>query len=324
MTYATTFSGIGGWELGLNACGWTLKWQCECEPFCRSLLSERFGVPIYDDIRTLVDEHPARVGALIGSPPCQPFSVAGAQRGTCDERHLYPSFLRAVGVLAPRWVLMEQVPAILSLDGGRAFGQYIGGLAALGYDLVWHCIPACAVGAPHRRDRLWIIAHSGSIGCDLRSNFERDNRDILSPKRQSQEAEQEGNGWQSGLGEAGQVVANPLLNQNIGNDKGRFFSESSRGCENVSNAKCDRQSRSRAFRDALDSAPSFKGQAIKFGNGGIRQIWRTEPSMGRVANGIPARVDRLKGLGNAVIPQIPYIIGRAINQIEGEITYADS
>jgi DNA (cytosine-5)-methyltransferase 1 len=109
VTYATTFSGIGGWELGLNACGWNLRWQCES--FCRTLLAERFGVPIHADIRTLADERPEPVDALIGSPPCQPFSVAGAQRGTGDERHLYPSFIRAVGVLQPRWVLMEQVPA---------------------------------------------------------------------------------------------------------------------------------------------------------------------------------------------------------------------
>jgi hypothetical protein len=77
VTYATTFSGIGGWELGLNACGWDLKWQCEREPFCQALLRERFGVPIYDDIRTICEHNPTPVDALIGSPPCQPFSVAG-------------------------------------------------------------------------------------------------------------------------------------------------------------------------------------------------------------------------------------------------------
>lgn len=244
MTYATTFSGIGGWELGLNACGWDLKWQCECDPFCRALLKERFGVPIYDDIRTICEHNPAPVDALIGSPPCQPFSVAGPQDGTSDERHLYPAFLELVGAIKPRWVLMEQVPAILTDSDGGAFGQYVGGLAALGFHIVWHCIPACAIGADHVRDRVWIIAHSDS------------NRG------------------------QGQIA---------GSDLGTFG-----------------QGRSGCSPDMLNTR------------------WRDRPLLGspgesilcRKDDGVPNWSHRIKGIGNAVIPQIPHLIGQAINQIE--------
>lgn len=161
MTYATIFSGIGGWEEGLNECGWTLKWQCEIDPYCKRKLRESYGVPVYGDITSLIRQPGLKsVDVLVGSPPCQPFSTIGKRAGKSDPRHLYPAFIECVDFLKPRWVLMEQVPAILTDDGGRSFGQYIGGLASIGFSLCWHSIPACTVGAPHERDRVWIIANS--------------------------------------------------------------------------------------------------------------------------------------------------------------------
>lgn len=235
MTYAECFAGIGGWSLGLQACGWELKWQCEYDDWCRRLLTQRFGVPIYKDIRTICDESPPYVDALIGSPPCQPFSVAGAQGGVADERHLYPSFIKLVAQIQPRWVLMEQVPAILAIDGGRAFGGYLGGLAALGYDIVWHCIPACAVGAPHQRDRLWIIAHAKRGECGPQQCGWKDRR----VGRQLQPVS-----WD---------------------------------------------------RDWQDALREFRG----------------------MDDGTAYGVDRVDSIRNAVVQQIPYLIGQAINQIEG-------
>lgn len=237
LTYATTFSGIGGWELGLNACGWDLKWQCERDPFCQQLLQQRFGVPIYDDITTILTTPPERVDALIGSPPCQPFSVAGEGRGTGDERHLYPSFIKLVSYIKPRWVLMEQVPAILTNDGGRAFGLYVGGLAALGYDLVWHCIPAIALGSDIERDRLWIIARAN--------------------------------------GEHGKA-----------------------GMGNLAKRKSSIQLYNPAER--LPFWVQTTGQFIGVGDGFSDQFYS----------------DRVSAIGNAVVPQIPQIIGQAINEVE--------
>jgi len=315
MTYATTFSGIGGWELGLDQCGWELKWQCEREPWCQALLRERFGVPIYGDITTLCENNPEPVDVLIGSPPCQPFSVAGSQRGTSDERHLYPSFLRAVGFLKPRWVLMEQVPAILNLDGGRAFGQYVGGLAALGYDLVWHCIPACAVGAPHRRDRLWIIAHARHDARCAEWECERQ----ASSCQQARSVRKFG----IGVEQCGQALANPYGAQRQGDQRQvggeseySDISKPSGSEEIVSDPFRTRQPRSWASWFGSDPAEAIEGEADPAQSERLNRIWGIESLVGRVAHGISHRVDRLKGLGNAVVPAIPQIIGRAINEVD--------
>lgn len=253
FTYATTFSGIGGWELGLNACGWDLKWQCEREPYCRELLKDRFGVPIYDDIRTICEHNPAPVDALIGSPPCQPFSQAGDLLGVSDERHLYPAFIDLVRFLKPRWVLMENVAGLLS--DRRAFGHYVGGLAALGFDCVWHSIPASAVGAPHRRDRVWIIANTRRIARCIRQGG-INGRDIVSKQDGNRGTEVRGEDWKLAAMVPGVYTGTPA------------------------------------------------------------DWWRAQSRVDRSVNGLPNRAHRLKGVGNAVIPQIPYIIGQAINQIE--------
>lgn len=266
MTYATTFSGIGGWELGLNACGWTLKWQCERDLFCRALLKERFGAPIYEDIRTIREENPMPVDAIVGSPPCQPFSLAGKKRGVADQRHLFPSFLQLICDLKPRWVLMEQVPGIFTIDRGRVFGSYLAGLAALGFDIVWHCIPACAVGAPHRRDRIWIVAHAQRLRSWQQQGVNSEREPLAAPERKESV---------SCIRSGGEDVSNSLF---------AWEWWDSRQNSSQTNA--------------------------------WRQQWATEPNVGRVANGVPARMDRLKGLGNALVPQLAFLIGQAINEIE--------
>ena len=294
MTYATTFSGIGGWEIGLNACGWELQWQCESDPWCQRLLKERFGVPVYDDIRTICEHNPPQVDALIGSPPCQPFSVAGAQRGTSDERHLFPAFIELVSQIRPRYVLMEQVPAILTNDGGRAFGGYIAGLAALGFDCLWHCIPACAVGANHKRDRVWIVANDAREGSTHNSQSQERSEQ---PRR---------NPTVRGSSDVADTERTSRRPDELGREKERRTA--SGGCsENVATGGSGRFSY---------SGTESKHQLSRSVFTQADRQWLTEPNVGRVAHGVPARAHRLKGLGNAVIPQIPYIIGQAINQIE--------
>lgn len=332
MRYATTFSGIGGWELGLNACGWELAWQCEFDPKCRAFLQERFGVPVYPDIRTLVDDRPERVDALIGSPPCQPFSVAGAQRGTSDERHLFPAFLDAVRFLRPRWVLMEQVPAILSLDGGRAAGGYLGPLAALGYDLLWNCIPACAVGANHRRDRLWIIAHAQDRGVRCGSPSGKAGQPALLGEALSdphgeglaQRVVQPRGAGGDAIAPPGPAsfpcgdVADPSRLQPGRPQQWPQRERIGKGSESqpMAHAQCGRGDRRRPGTSWRFGGPESLGFHDDGRGGQGNGLWLTEPDVGRVAHGVPHRVDRLKGLGNAVVPQIPYLIGQAINAIE--------
>ena len=165
---------------------------------------------------------------------------------------------------------MEQVAAILSLDGGRAFGGYLGGLAALGYHLVWHCIPACAVGAPHRRDRVWIVAYTD---CSR--------------------------GSQPG--------------GNIGNERQWPFH--GRQAAPVGDADSSGLERLRQYAERAREWFAWADGEVSLGLDRKRRI--INPAVPLLAHGIPRRLERLSSTGNAVVPQIPYLIGSAINSLDG-------
>ena len=162
MRVLDLFSGIGGFALGLERAGFTTVAFCEVDPFCRAVLAKHWPeVPIYDDVRALTGARLAADGivcdAICGGFPCQDISVAGRGAGLAGDRSgLWFEYLRVVSEVAPRWVIIENVPALRS----RGLDTVLGGLSALGYDAEWHCIPAAALGAPHRRDRVWIVANS--------------------------------------------------------------------------------------------------------------------------------------------------------------------
>ena len=263
------FSGIGGFSLGLERTGgFETVAFCEINPFARRVLAKHWPkVPCYDDVRTvnasgLDADGVARPDVICGGFPCQDISLAGAGAGLAGERSgLWSEIARLTGELRPRYVLVENVAALL----GRGLDAVLGDLAALGYDAEWHCIPASAVGAPHRRDRIWIVAypnaaerwpHSASRGRMARAN-----------------AIPQGQESAGRFGAGGEAVAN-------------------------------------TSRQLLDWswATGAEGRT-KPSNGGW---WSAEPDVGRMAHGVPARVDRLRSLGNAVVPQIPEMIGRAI------------
>ena len=234
MNVLDLFSGIGGFSLGLERAGMRTVAFCEIEPFCRRVLAKHWpNIPCYDDIRTLTAERlqadGISVDVICGGFPCQDISVAGQGAGIDGERSgLWKEYARLIGEIRPRYVIVENVAALL----GRGLGRVLGDLAALGFDAEWHCIPAAAVGAPHRRDRVWVVANSASERLEGAKLFRR------------------------------------------GHNVGAFISD--------------------------------------------EDWWGIEPNVGRVAHGVPARVDRLRSLGNAVVPQIPEIIGRAILQAEAE------
>jgi DNA (cytosine-5)-methyltransferase 1 len=159
LTVLDLFSGIGGFSLGLERTGGfkTIAF-CEIDPFCRRVLNKHWPeVHIYEDVQKLT--LPAGFADVIcGGFPCQDISNAGKGAGIEGERSgLWKEYARIIGEVRPRYVLVENVAALL----GRGLGRVLGDLAALGYDAEWHCIPASAVGAPHRRDRVWIVAYSG-------------------------------------------------------------------------------------------------------------------------------------------------------------------
>ena len=162
MRVLDLFSGIGGFSLGLEQAGMTTVAFCEIDPFCRSVLRKHWPkVPQYDDIRTLSADTLERDGITVefiaGGFPCQDISVAGRGAGLKGERSgLWREYARLIREIRPRGVLVENVSALL----GRGIGDVLGDLAESGYDAEWCCIPAWAVGLPHNRDRVWIVAHA--------------------------------------------------------------------------------------------------------------------------------------------------------------------
>jgi DNA (cytosine-5)-methyltransferase 1 len=166
MRVLDLFSGIGGFSLGLERAGMTTVAFCEIEPFCRRVLAKHWPeVPIYDDVRTLTATRLAADGigvdVICGGFPCQDISLAGNGAGLAGERSgLWREYARLVSELRPRFVIVENVSALL----GRGIGDVLGDLASLGYDAEWHCIRAAFVGLPHARDRVWIVAYADCAG----------------------------------------------------------------------------------------------------------------------------------------------------------------
>jgi len=270
------FSGIGGFSLGLERTGgFETAAFCEYAEFPRKVLAKHWpDVPIYPDVRELTAERLDADGLgpidlICGGYPCQPFSHAGKRLGAEDDRHLWPEMFRLIASLRPAWVIGENVAGHVSMG----LDDVLSDLDGLGYAAQAFVIPACAVNAPHRRDRVWLVAHA----TDMQRDGGNDNaRELMGREQVSQPRDRSGTA----------IVADPLRH-NVQGIVSECF-------------------------DAEEWAGSVQRPSGSRGDGS--GWWSPEPSMGRVAHGVPNRVDRLKALGNAVVPQIPEMIGRAILQ----------
>jgi DNA (cytosine-5)-methyltransferase 1 len=276
MRVLDCFAGIGGFSLGLERAGMETVAFCEIDPFCQQVLAKHWpNVPIYDDIRGLSRERLKSDGiggidVVTGGFPCQDLSFAGRQAGITGERSgLWSELCRVIGDIRPRYAIMENVTALISGDSGRWFGRVLGDLAEIGYDAEWHCIPASYLGAPHRRDRIWIVANP--------SRLQRHGGELY-------EKHSEGEVSEFGAGI---------------------------GADNVAHANSPRLEGRSLAGNSSEVGPWVQ-QFIERCPDSDRPTWRSEPDVGRVAHGVPDRAHRLKALGNAVVPQIPELIGRAI------------
>lgn len=259
MRVGGLFSGIGGLELGLEAAGMETVWQVECNPYALKVLEKHWpNAERYTDVRSFNATTAARVDLVCGGFPCQPHSLAGNRKASEDERDLWSEFARIICEAKPRWVVAENVSGLLSSEAGRYFGRVLGDLAALGYDAEWFVLPASAVGAPHRRERVFIVANAHG-----ERQQKRDMSAVTIEPRQPS--------WRG--------------NENLGNANSSRELQPKRGEQDQWGWTCD---------------PSW---------------WATEPILGRVAHGVPARVDRLRCLGNAVVPQVAYQIGKRILEV---------
>jgi len=275
------FTGIGGLDLGLQRAGMTIAGQVEIDPWCRKVLAKHWPeVPRHDDVRTAAGWWGGRAADLVcGGFPCQPVSLAGKREGQADSRWLWPAFAATVRALRPRYIVVENTPGLTSLG----MGDVVGDLAALGYDAEWDCLPACWFGAPHIRERVFLVAYPGLQA----------GRRIRAGRRQQQP---QGGEAPRALADAdrGGLKEQP---ERHGEPQSRIFTSSWH----------DTQRRDPHAADP-DSEPLGRPAESRRERG----HWAAEPDVGRVAHGIPARVDRLLGLGNAVVPQVAEHIGRLI------------
>lgn len=168
LTVGSTFTGVGGADLGFEWAGMTIKWQCEIDSWKRQVLATHWSdVPIYEDITTL--ENPEPVDVLVGGFPCQDLSIAGKRKGFDGERSVLAfEFLRVAESLKPRWLVLENVPGLLSSNGGRDFARLIDEVVACGYGVAWRCLDARYFGVPQRRRRIFIVARRVEAGADPR------------------------------------------------------------------------------------------------------------------------------------------------------------
>ena len=346
LAHVDLCSGIGGFALGFQWAGLSRPVLfCDIEEWSRKVLAKHWpDVPISDDVKELASD-PRRLvpdcDIITAGYPCQPFSLAGKRRGEKDDRHIWPEIFAIVQAKRPRWCVFENVPGHINMG----LDQVLSDLEGKGYTVQPFVVPACAVDAPHRRDRVWIIAsHADS---ESQSNVtghgeegqwlgyacnvgHTDSGDIC---RHDQTAQQ---GWrQQGLAAGCQDVANASceLSHRAGQPRqGRRRQYSDSG-ENVADAKSQRVQGHRPCREQVahsherqglplcgDKRPATAVSQSKSGVGGVADgvpTWLDEPrDIPRVATGVKQRAARLKGLGNAIVPQIAMQIGLTIKAVE--------
>ena len=296
MNVLSLFSGIGGLDLGLERAGMTVVGQVEIDPWCQRVLAKHWPeVPRHDDVRTAAEWWGGRAAPdlVAGGFPCQPVSLAGKGLAQADSRWLWPAFAGIIRDLRSRYALMENVPGLL----GRGLGDVLGDLAAIGYDAEWDCVPAAFVGAPHIRNRVWVIAYPDTQGRRFGNQGRHDGMgaaglDAHVPDAASDRRPAEGQRA---------APRHPDRRRDL-----RRVPEAHHGLAHPESIG------RRAFRPVsatqarTDTLPRHAGQLAG------ADPWPAEPEVGRVAHGIPRRLDRLRGLGNAVVPQVAEHIGRLI------------
>ena len=357
MTHFSLCSGTGGLDLAAERAGFKSVAQCEIDEYASRVLAKNFsGVPNLHDIRTVTNQRlrefgidPDEITVISAGFPCQPYSLAGKGRGDRDERDLWGEVTRVLGEVRPRWFVGENTPGLFSRENQRYFRRILDNLTALGYRVGWGIWGACDVGAPHKRERVFIVAHADG---DRWRMFATKKQDTC--KKMVEKGQNETSFGASCLhGDFSDAVFERGL------DKSSAVITAERGksplydvielCGTVSDADCCGQQERRTQRvtpiqpSQIHSSLSYTcserkaerrngelrdsrqieergrdyGRRASFHVGG--EWWEAEPDVGRVAYGFSARVDRLRCIGNAVVPAQAYPIFEAIAKFELKI-----
>jgi len=346
------FSGIGGFALGLQKVGFETVAFCDIEKYCQHLLKQKWnGVKIYSDVREITKEKFKTDGIespeiITGGFPCQPFSVAGSRKGTDDNRHLWPEMFRIIKEFKPRWIIGENVRGIVSIQDGLVFETVCTNLESEGYEVQTFNIPAVGVGAPHKRERIWIVANSrcsvrreqssrnsesirsgtfketerSTDTSEITGSSERTETMANTNTRYSEQSKQKVQTRGNTVNISSKDVANTKSKRTGSNNEGirQGISGINRGQgtigtkEDVANTNSERQQEQCRPKSIQEEGNELECSSSQIGG----NFWDIEPDVGRVVNGLPGRVHRLKGLGNAIVPQIAEEIGRAIMKAE--------
>jgi len=289
MTHGSLFSGIGGFDLAAQWMGWENRFHCEWNEFGKRVLKYYWPeADSHDDItKTDFTKYNGTIDLISGGFPCQPYSSAGKRLGKADDRHLWPHMLRAIKEVTPRWVVGENVRGLTNWNGGLVFDEVCADLENLGYQVAPYLIPACAVNAPHRRERIWFIAYRNA------SDTERIR---LQGKGESTKLERR----RFGKHHAQNTIK---YTNGIGQEWGLYEDKSE-------NAKRKFIGKSNAWFDQRESWHNFP----------------TQPPVCSGDDGLPTQLDgitfskwrneSIKAYGNAVVPQVVYQIFKAIEQYE--------
>jgi DNA (cytosine-5)-methyltransferase 1 len=306
MRHGSLFSGIGGFDLAAEWMGWENVFHCEWNPFGQKVLKHYWPHSIsYNDItKTDFYIHRGDIDIITGGFPCQPYSSAGKRLGKEDERHLWPEMLRCIREVSPSWIVGENVRGLTNWNGGMVFDEVQADLEAIGYEVTPFLLPACAVNAPHRRDRIWFIAY-------------RNAANAMPIRLQQCENGTEMGGGQSEVCEAGSESANGI------ETNGKIPNATDSESFDIQNKWHEQNSLGE--KDKRQSATGFK-----YGN--IQTNWTTFPtSQPTICNGDDGLSNRLDGItfpkwrnesikagGNAVVPQVVYQIFKAIESFNSQ------
>lgn len=313
MNVLDLFSGIGGFSLGLERAGMDTVAFCEIDEFCRKVLDKNYPfTPIFKDVREINREvldaaGIGKIDVICGGFPCQPFSNAGKKKGRDDDRDLWPEMFRIINEIKPTWVIGENVTGFLTMEFTRSKIN----LESIGYSVQPFIIPACAVGAQHRRDRVWIIAHL-------------DRSKLRQQSNEFPECKSEGFAGHNGQKESTTDIDCERVEgfgKSVGDESKHSDLCSSISSKSTSDLDSDGLSGEANASKKKNSRRNWEGDWRTNGSFNFGNWWADQPRVGRAVYGFSRELDknrrfRIKALGNTVIPLIPEIIGRAIMEIQ--------
>jgi DNA (cytosine-5)-methyltransferase 1 len=332
MNHGSLFSGIGGFDLAAEWMGWNNTFHCEWMPFPRKVLNHYWPNSIsYEDItKTDFTIHRGTIDILTGGFPCQPYSSAGKRLGKEDERHLWPHMLRVISEVKPTYVVGENVRGLTNWNGGMVFEEVCVDLESQGYEVQPILLPACAVGAPHRRDRVWFVAYNAaysnsrrlerseeirwnSINAEWESEFgTATNTNLL--RQHERECDNEEQSSERGVNAFNDLNENDGFKFTTNTERKRFQSGTNSGEIRIEKRNVEtKRNKSSTWLTSINKQSNWKN-------------FPTQSAICGGDDGLPTKLDRItfpkwraesiKGYGNAIVPQVAYEIFKVIAEMD--------